>query len=266
MPRLGWKQWVAVCLLAPMLPGGLPQSPVPPVSPVSTNTPAGMIPPREQLHYHVEWRLIRAGEVKLGWGPKGQGGWNLDMSLESVGLVSRLYPVKNAYSVQLDNGLCAQRSHLLAHEGRKHRETTVQYDREQGKASYSERDLPTNKIVGEKTVDIPPCVYDVMGGLYRLRTMNVPPGQAVDLPVSDGKKTVVARVEAQRTEEVETPAGKYRATRYEVFLFRDVLYRRNASLYVWLSEDERRLPVQVRIRMPFYIGTVTLQLMKGTNS
>jgi hypothetical protein len=27
-----------------------------------------------------------------------------------------------------------------------------------------------------------------------------------------------------------------------------------------MTDDERRLPVQIRIHMPFYIGTVTLQL------
>jgi hypothetical protein len=41
-----------------------------------------------------------------------------------------------------------------------------------------------------------------------------------------------------------------------------VLYRRKGRLFVWISEDERRLPVQIRIQMPFYIGTVTLQLEK----
>ena len=33
-------------------------------------------------------------------------------------------------------------------------------------------------------------------------------------------------------------------------------------MFVWLSDDSRRLPVQIRIRQPLYIGTITLQLNK----
>jgi hypothetical protein len=50
--------------------------------------------------------------------------------------------------------------------------------------------------------------------------------------------------------------------RYEIHLFNNVLYRRRAYLYVWLTDDRRRLPVQIRVRMQFTIGTITLQLEK----
>jgi len=33
-------------------------------------------------------------------------------------------------------------------------------------------------------------------------------------------------------------------------------------VFIWLTDDSRRLPVQIRLRMVFPIGTVTLQLQK----
>ena len=59
---------------------------------------------------------------------------------------------------------------------------------------------------------------------------------------------------------VKTPAGSFPAVRYEAHLFDGVLYNRKGSLYVWLSDDERRIPVQVQARLRFYIGTITVQL------
>ena len=56
--------------------------------------------------------------------------------------------------------------------------------------------------------------------------------------------------------------GKFNAIRYEAFLFNDVIYKREARLFVWISDDARRLPVQIQVRMKFHIGTVTLQLDK----
>ena len=80
--------------------------------------------------------------------------------------------------------------------------------------------------------------------------------------MSDGKKSVMARVEAQQREDVKVPDAAYKTIRYEVFLFDNVLYRRSAHLHVWLTDDRRKLPVQVRVRLQFTIGTITLQLEK----
>jgi hypothetical protein len=45
-------------------------------------------------------------------------------------------------------------------------------------------------------------------------------------------------------------------------VFNDVLYRRPAHLYIWLTDDRRKLPVRVQVRMQFTIGTITLLLEK----
>jgi len=61
---------------------------------------------------------------------------------------------------------------------------------------------------------------------------------------------------------VKTPAGTYKTVRYEAYLFNDVIYRRSGRLYIWLTDDRRRLPVQVQVRLHLAIGTITLQLEK----
>ena len=100
------------------------------------------------------------------------------------------------------------------------------------------------------------------GRTFLLRRLNLEPGQSTQIPVSDGKKSVMAQIEAQQREDVKTPAGTFKTIRYEIFLFNDVLYSRSAHLYVWLTDDRRKLPVQIRVRMPITIGTLTLLLEK----
>jgi hypothetical protein len=95
-----------------------------------------------------------------------------------------------------------------------------------------------------------------------MRTLNLEPGQSTQLPVSDGKKSAMARVSSLQRETVKTPAGTYKTIRYEAFLFNDVIYRRSGRLYIWLTDDRRRLPVQVQVRLHLAIGTITLQLEK----
>ena len=215
------------------------------------------------LHYGIEWRLVRAGLARLRWTPQPQA-YQADLHLESAGLVSKLYRVNDDYRIQLTKSLCASAIVLHAEEGKRRRETKVTF--EGGKASYLERDLIKNTVVLAKETPVPACVYDYIGGLNKLRGYKLEPGQSVQIPMTDGKKFAEVRVEAQEREQVKTPAGTYQAMRYEVFMFNDVLIRRKARMFVWISEDARRLPVQLRVRMQFLVGTITLQLEKEERS
>ena len=222
------------------------------------------LPSRESLSYDVEWRFITAGKARLDFSalPAPRAGWEARLRLESVGLVSKLYKVEDDYTTILNPALCAEAMQLISHEGSRQRETKVTFDSATRRASYLERDRVKNVTVLAKEIEIPQCVHDVVGGLFYLRTLNLEPGQSSQIPVSDGKKSVSAKVEAQQREDVKTPAGTFKTVRYEIFLFNNVLYSRSAHLYVWLTDDRRKLPVRLRVRMPITIGTLTLELEK----
>lgn len=215
------------------------------------------VPAQESLKFDAEWRLIRAGGVQLNL-----SGAQAVMRLTTEGLVSSLYKVNDTYRANYSPGRCLSDSFLEAHEGRRNRETKITVDRAAKKAAYLERDVLKDAVVSTREVEVPACVHDVVGALHILREMKLEPGQKTGIPVTDGKKSIMARVEAQERETVKTPAGEFKTIRHEAFLFNGVLYGRKGRLYVWISDDARRLPVQLRIQLPFYIGTVTLQLAK----
>lgn len=225
--------------------------------------------PPEIFHFAVEWRLIPAGTARLSWtpvarpqpSPNASPATEVKLHLQSSGLVSRLFRVDDDYRAILGPNLCAESSFLTAKEGSRNKETSVTFDSGVGKASWVEKDLQKN-ITSNREVDIPPCVHDVMGGLMALRSLRLEPGKTARLPISDGKKSVQARVEAQVREDVKTPLGTFRAVRYEIFLFNDVLFKKQGHLHIWLTDDERRIPVQLQVRLQFAIGTITFRLAK----
>ena len=215
------------------------------------------LPAHEMLTYSIEWRLITAGRVRLEW-QQARTSSQINLKLESVGLVSKLFRVEDVYQANLNQEGCAESTLLTSQEGSRQRETRVTYD--DHKASYLERDRAKNIVLSAQDTEIPSCVHDVAGGLYFLRTLNIEPGHSANVAVTDGKKSVVARVEAQQREDVKTPAGVFHTVRYEAYLFNNVLYRRPAHLHVWLTDDRRKLPVQIRVRMQIAIGTISLLL------
>ena len=227
------------------------------------------VPSIETLHYGIEWRLITAGTAQLQIVPvrdSSRRQWEAKVHLESAGLVSKLYKLDDNYAVMLENQFCATSSSMDAFEGKKHHATKITYDGARGRATYVERDLLKNTIFATKETEIPGCVSDVIGGLYKLRTMHVEPGQSVVIPTSNGKKTASVRIEAQEREQIKTTLGSFKTIRYEAFLFNGVIYSKKASMFVWLTDDARHLPVRIRARMSFPIGSITLDLEKEEHS
>ena len=192
--------------------------------------------PPESLQFAIEWRLIPAGTAKLSWLPTQRpNSSEIRLHLESAGLVSRLFRVDDDYRALLGPNLCAESSSLIAKEGNRSKETRVTFDAKAAKAFWTEKDL-VKAATTNKEVEIPPCVHDVMGGLLALRSLRLEPGKTVRIPISDGKKSVQARIEAQDREDIHTPAGTFRAVRYEVYLFNNVLFSKPGHLHIWLRQ------------------------------
>lgn len=220
-------------------------------------------PLREIFDYTIEWRLITAGKARLEWAgrPEAPSAGDVRLRLESAGLVSRLFPVDDVYSANLAAGFCAQSSVQQINEGSRHREARVTFDTRARKAIFSEKDLQKGSTATQET-PIPQCVHDLIGGLMALRYLRIDPGHSTQVAVSNGKKSVMAKVEAQRREPVKTDFGTFNSTLYELYLFDNVLFRRSGHLHVWVTDDDRRLPIQLEVRILFNIGTMTFRMVK----
>jgi hypothetical protein len=237
------------------------------LSPQAITVPGGSVsigglPAQETFYYDVEWRLITAGRAKVEYVRRPNSDWQVNLRLESAGMVSSLYKVEDDYFAYLSPSLCAESVQQNSHEGSRLRETKIAFNRATRRATYDERDRLKNSLLQHRDIEIPPCVHDVMGSMLLLRTLNLEPGRSVMVPITDGKKSVMAKVEAQSREDIKTPEGTFHTICYEAYLFNDVLYRRAAHLNIWVTDDRRRLPVQIRVRMQFTIGTITFQLRK----
>ncbi len=218
-------------------------------------------PYAEKLTYRVEWRLVTAGTVTVQQQRGNSQEWNINMNLESAGLVSRLYRVLDSYKAVTNDRFCGVNTLLDAEEGKKHTITRLTFESGQRKIVYDERDVIKNtNRRGE--LDDPPCTYDIIGALAALRTMPAAPGGFVTLPITNGKRFVMGRIQAQEKENISVTGKNYSCTRYQAYLFDDVLYRRKGSLFIWLGDDSKRLPVQFQLHLGFPIGTITIGLVK----
>ncbi len=211
----------------------------------------------DKLTYGVEWRLVRSGTVVIE--PGSSEGL---VHLESGGLLSALFKVEDTYKVHYDGNFCAVNSIFDSVEGKRHRQTVVTYDRAQHRATYVQRDLVSNSTMRSGQTEIPECAHDMLAGLLLIRGNRLEPGQSTQVTLSDGRRTGVVKLEAQDREEIMTPAGMFKTIRYEADIFNGVIYMRKGRAFIWTTDDADRTPVEIKLRLPFPIGTVTLDLEK----
>lgn len=214
-------------------------------------------PATEKLTFDVEWRLIHAGTVIVQT-QKSHG----DLRLDSAGMVSTLFKIHDVYTSDFEDGFCGIDSVMDSTEGKRHRETKVTFDRARNQAAYLERDVLKDAVIHSDEITVPNCVHEIAGALLKLRSMTINPGQSAQIPMSDGRRSAPVKIEALEREDVKTPAGAFKTVRYEASLLNGVIYSRKGRAEIWLTDDARRLPVQIRLRMNFPVGSVTLQLQK----
>jgi hypothetical protein len=201
--------------------------------------------------------LIRAGTVTIEASPS-----DMSLKLESAGLVASLFKVNDLYTATYDDPFCVTSSHLDSKEGKRHHDLQVTYDRQANKVRYLERDVATNMVLRDTTTDLLPCTSDVLGALAKFRSMTTEVGKSTQLPISNGRRTAMVKLEAQEREDVKTPLGNFKTIRYEVSLMNGVVYERKGKVFLWCTDDPRHLPVQFRVRTNFPISTVLVTLEK----
>src|SRR5205085_9752553 len=81
---------------------------------------ASRFPYPEKLSYHVVWRSVTAGTVNVQLSRPSSDDWQMDLNLQSAGMVSRLYKVLDTYRVVSDERFCASHTVLDAQDGKRH--------------------------------------------------------------------------------------------------------------------------------------------------
>jgi uncharacterized protein DUF3108 len=238
-------------------------------SPVRAEDPAptSFLVPGETLSYDVTWSVFPAGRVvaTLIAPPKGSGGnYEVKTTAESKGFVSLLYDVEDEFhSFFNPTTLCSQSISKKVSEGRRHKQTNIQFNYARKLAVLDERD-PTNPKAPPKHEEksIPACVEDVVSAFYYLRGQPLQVGKKINLAVNDGSPTTNVVVEVQAREQIQTGIGTRAALRVEPKVFGS-LYPRKGRMLIWFSDDAQHLPL--RIKMMISIGDITGTLASVTS-
>lgn len=232
-------------------------------SPIASTVPFEV---GERFTYNVSWKVFDAGIATMTLAEKtsfqNEDAYRINATVYSTGIVSALFKVVDVFeSFFHARDLCSRRITKKIQEGRRHRETVVTFDAKASRAKMEDRDLNLPDLPPKRIESpVPSCVQDVISALYVIRTKTLRVGESVQFPINDGGRTYDVTVEIQAQEEVRTPAGTFQAFRLEPKVF-DGLFKSKGRLFVWVTADASRMPVQLKAKIN--IGTITAALTQA---
>ena len=219
----------------------------------------------EKLTYTVSWKVFDAGIAILHlvdrFRAQNEDLYSIRATVRSTGIVATLFTVVDVFESNVTAAdLCSRRIVKNIQEGHRRRTTTVDFDQRGQLARMEDADLSRPGLPPRHSESpIPACVQDVISAFYFVRTRDLKVDETFRFPMNDGGKTYDVDVDVQAVETVKTPAGIFQAYRLEPKVFGGI-FKNKGRLFVWITNDAERVPVQLKARIA--VGTITASLSR----
>lgn len=217
----------------------------------------------DTVHEEFEYTVYLAGFIA------GKAVMTYDSTAESIkirtratstGIISLFYKIDDVSESILNPDGYPRSNKLKIRQGRKRRNKETVFERlEDGRShKVTFRDLIKNIYI-EYDLDRP--AYDILSAFYALSRRNLHVGTPEYLDIFDNKKLYNTEVQVLRKERVSVPAGEFDTIVIKPLLKSEGIFVRKGDMYIWLTDDDRKLPVMVKSKIK--IGHFTAKLKKG---
>ena len=212
--------------------------------------------------FEISWGGITAGTA-VQEVTRAVDGITITSTARSADWLSLFYKVDDRIEAVMSKGDEGQlfglpriyRENLHEGSSRFHKEVTFDH--------VNRSALIVNFLDNSRTsLGITPITYDSLSCFYFVRLQKLEPGTSFFIDIFDGKKLHNTEVKVLRREELETVVGTFKAIVIMPVLQTKGIFSKTGDLYIWLTDDERRIPLQMQSKIK--IGSITASLVGGS--
>jgi len=209
----------------------------------------------EKLTFIIRYGVIKAGSSTMGIPEivnyKGNECFKIQTYARSSSFFSAFFKVRDQVISYMDkDGLFTWGFEKHLREGKYRSDRYVDYDQVNGWAVSHKKD----------SLQIPPCVQDILTTFYYIRTQNIEVGKSLFLDNHADNKLYPLEVKVHKKERIKVKAGTFDCIVVEPILRASGIFKSKGRLLVWLTDDERKIPVQMKSKI--IIGYITAELKK----
>jgi hypothetical protein len=223
---------------------------------------AGVLPaserpfgPGESLRFAVQYGFINAGtawlEVPKAVEVDGRPAYLLVARAESNSVIDKIYRVRNRIESTWDReGRFSWHYEEDRHEGKHRFKSEISFDPDMLEARYHDGQV----------YPVPPNVQDALSAFYYTRYQALPLGGSILFDYHASRRSQPLEVRVLGRERVKVPAGTFDCVVVEPLLKAGGVFKNSGRLVIWLTDDERRIPVLMRSKVT--IGSVSVELQE----
>jgi hypothetical protein len=209
----------------------------------------------ERLTFSVRYGVVKAGTAVLELKDEVRWGGRTTCQVVSTALSNsvfdKIYPVRDRV-VSLMDPESLESLYFEKHlrEGTYKADQSVRFDQEKGLATYQDG----------RQFQMAKGSLDVLAAFYRVRTMPLQVGQEFSLISHADRKNYPLRVTVIGREEVESILGPVSCLVVEPRLKSGAYFKNQGRLTIYLTDDDRRIPVLMRSKIS--VGSISVVLIK----
>jgi hypothetical protein len=165
-------------------------------------------------------------------------------------MTSKIFPVHDIFEADIDpHTFCTTNVVKHSEEGSRRQDHKVLLDYARKLSVVDEKDLKTGGLKHSEFA-IPGCVTDVVSGFIYASSLPLAIGYIEMFPVNDRGKTTDVRIQVESREKIKVPWGESQTLRVKAEPFSGPM-KGKGVLWVWFTDDEKRVPVQMKSKLGF---------------
>lgn len=207
----------------------------------------------EYLEFDIAYGIIKAGTATMAvldtltW--EHRPVYLIRTTASSNAFFSSLYKVRDRVESLMDvDGLFSWRFEKHLREGRYRADRYEQFDQINQRVIYQKKD----------TIPAPLYVQDILASFYYARTQPLEVGEHIDIDNFADGKVYPLRVLVHKKERIKVPAGEFDCIVVEPVLREEGLFKQTGKLTIWLTDDDRRMPVLMKSKI--LVGSIDVRL------
>ena len=216
----------------------------------------------ERMVFDIDYAFINAGRTVMSIDTiiniRGKECYKVVSQVSSNKTFDLVFKVRDYVETNVDvKGIFSRRYFKNMQEGKYKDKKEVIYEQDRGYAHMM------HNGVYKLTSEIEPCAQDILSALFYIRTLDFTVGDTLSINLHDVKKSYPLKISVNRREHVKVPAGEFDCLVVEPFLESEGMFRSKGKLEVWLTDDEKKIPVIMRTYIVI-IGHIDANLAEYT--